>query len=153
MEDVDVTSRRWQAQMMQSAGPTSSSDKWTFFDMDEMNWTPVGLDPDADPDSVHTCLKALVNHTDEHGYSLQAVKYLPDSEVPRHRHDVAQIAFVVAGSVSLGNKFVGPGAGYYTPAFAPYKVKAGPDGVTMLEFRHSPLDFATEWVDGAPTLP
>jgi mannose-6-phosphate isomerase-like protein (cupin superfamily) len=144
---ADPGSREFQAYLMQSAGPRSTSDKWTFFAMDEMPWRAVGLEEGLDPDTTHTCLKALVNHTDADGYSLQAVKYLPDAEVARHRHDVAQIAFVVEGSASLGNKFIGPGEGYYTPAFSPYKVKAGPEGVVMLEFRHSPLTFETQWVD------
>lgn len=144
---ADPTSQEFQAYLMQSAGPRSTSDKWTFFNMNDMSWRAVGMEEDLDPDTTHTCLKALVNHTDADGYSLQAVKYLPNAEVPRHRHDVAQVAFVVSGSASLGNKFIGPGEGYYTPARAPYKVKAGPEGVVMLEFRHSPLNFNTEWVE------
>jgi mannose-6-phosphate isomerase-like protein (cupin superfamily) len=147
---ADPLSREFQAYLMQSAGPRSTSDKWTFFDMNEMPWRAVGLEEGLDPDATHTCIKALVNHTDGEGFSMQAVKYLPGAEVARHRHDVAQIVFVVEGSASLGNKFIGPGEGYYTPAFAPYKVKAGPEGVVMLEFRHSPLNFSTEWVDGGP---
>jgi mannose-6-phosphate isomerase-like protein (cupin superfamily) len=146
---ADPTSREFQAYLMQSAGPTSTSDKWNFFDMESMPWSAVGLEEGLDPDITHTCLKALVNHVDAGGYSLQAVKYLPDAEVARHRHDVAQVVFVLSGSASLGNKFIGPGEGYYTPAESPYKVKAGPEGVVMLEFRHSPLTFSTEWV-GAP---
>jgi mannose-6-phosphate isomerase-like protein (cupin superfamily) len=146
---ADPTSREFQASLMQSAGPMSSSNKWNFFDMDAMPWRPVGLDDDLDPDTTHTCLKALVNHVDEGGYSLQAVKYRPLAEVARHRHDVAQVVFVLSGSASLGNKFIGPGEGYYTPAEAPYTVKAGPEGVVMLEFRHAPLAFSTEWVDGS----
>jgi hypothetical protein len=142
----DPSSREWQGRMMQSAGPTSTSDRWTFFDLHSMDERAVVHEGQPDPATATTFLRALVNHTDTDGYSLQCVRYAPGAYVPRHHHDVAQIALVLQGEVSLGNRRVGPGAGYYTPPGGDYAVQVGPEGVTMVEFRHSPLAFETVWV-------
>jgi quercetin dioxygenase-like cupin family protein len=98
-----------------------------------------------------TSLKALVNPSDGSGCSLQAVRYQPNSVVPRHSHSVAQIVFVLEGEARQGNRVFGPGCGYYTPAGSVYSVQAGPDGVTLIEFRPTPLDFASDYV--AETTP
>jgi hypothetical protein len=130
---------------MQMTGPlTGTSDKWSFFNMNEQQWV-CGRDGKWDPDTTHTAIKALVNQTDPNGFSLWVVKYLPNVETPHHTHDVAQTIFVLEGSVSLGNKMLGPGEGYFTPAGKPYAAKVGPEGCVFLEFRHSPLNFDTTW--------
>ena len=134
-------------QMQKGGAPLSTSNKWSFFNMHELPWW-AGIDGTWDPDTTHTCTKPLVNQTDPDGFSLWVVKYLPNVETPRHKHDVAQTIFILEGSVSLGNKTLGPGEGYFTPANAPYSAKVGPEGCLFLEFRHSPLTFSTDWVDG-----
>lgn len=142
----DPTSREWQKQMMQSSGPVTRSDRVSFFDMNEMKERAVVHSAQPDPAKAGTFLRALVNHTDDDGYSLSAVRYAPGAYVPRHHHDVPQVVIVLEGEAFLGNRRIGPGAGYFTPAGSAYSVQTGDAGVTMLEFRHSPLSFETVWV-------
>jgi len=132
---------------MQSAGPTSTSDRWSFFDVDAMDETPVITADQPDPAAASTFLKALVNHTDAEGFSLQRVRYAPGAYVPRHSHDVAQVVMILEGAAYLGNRRFGPGQGYYTPAGKGYSVQVGEEGVTLIEFRHSPLTIETVWLD------
>jgi mannose-6-phosphate isomerase-like protein (cupin superfamily) len=143
----DPTTRAWQGQMMQSAGPMSTSDRWHFFDLAASPEHAVITEQQPDPDQASTFLRALVNHTDADGYSLQAVRYAPNAYVPRHHHDVAQIVLVLEGEAFLGNRRFGPGQGYYTPAGKGYSVQVGDEGVTLVEFRHSPLTIETVWLD------
>jgi len=95
-------------------------------------------------------VQVLLNQTDANGYSLQGVKYPPHAYIPRHHHDADQVVFVLEGELSQGNKVVKAGSGYYTPAGNAYAVKAGAEGVRLIEFRHSPLTFSTEWVEDDP---
>jgi mannose-6-phosphate isomerase-like protein (cupin superfamily) len=143
----DPSTREWQGQMMQSAGPTSTSDHWHFFDLHGLPETPVITPDQPDPAKATIFLRALVNHTDETGFSLQAVRYAPGAYIPRHHHDVAQVVLVLEGEAFLGNRRIGPGQGYYTPAGKGYSVQVGDDGVTLVEFRHSPLTIETVWLD------
>jgi quercetin dioxygenase-like cupin family protein len=146
--DGDPTTQEWQARMMQSAGPSTKSTKPCFFDIQAMPWRAVvtGLEsPEAAADPM-TSLKALVNPGDGTGCSLQAVKYRPNAVVPRHSHSVPQIVFIVEGEARQGNRVFGPGSGYYTPAGSVYSVQAGDEGVTLIEFRPTPLDFSSDYV-------
>lgn len=43
--------------------------------------------------------------------------------------------YVVAGEAILGQRRLGPGAGFFVPNGHPYKYTAGPAGVELLEFR------------------
>ena len=142
----DPTSREWQAQMMQSAGPITRANRVSFFDLHAMEERAVVHAGQTDPAKATTFLRALVNHADPDGFSLSAVRYAPGAYVPRHHHDVAQVVIVLEGDASLGSRRLGPGCGYFTPVGSDYAVQAGDDGVTMLEFRHSPLTFETVWV-------
>src|SRR5215831_15251026 len=119
----DPSTREWQGRMMQSAGPTSTSDRWHFFDLNGLAETPVITADQPDPAQATIFLRALVNHTDESGFSLQAVRYAPGAYIPRHHHDVAQVVLVLEGEAFLGNRRVGPGQGYYTPAGKGYSVQ------------------------------
>ena len=97
----DPTSREWQARLMQSAGPISRPDRVSFFDLHAMEERAVVYEGQADPEQATTFLRALVNHAEPEGFSLQAVRYAPGAYVPRHHHDarigVAASAFRVAG--------------------------------------------------------
>ena len=42
---------------------------------------------------------------------------------------------MVAGEIILGRRRLGPGSGFFVPNGMPYKYKAGPAGVEVLEFR------------------
>ena len=152
LENDDPTSRQWQAAMMRSAGPLTDPDKLSFFDLTTMPWTPVvtGREPADAVGHPMTSLKALVNPGGETGCSLQAVKYRPNAVVPRHRHDVPQIVMVLEGEARLGNRVFKPGSGYYTPADLAYAVHVGPEGATLIEFRPSPLNFSSHYVNEKP---
>jgi hypothetical protein len=148
----DPTTPEWQARMMQSAGPPTDPAKMSFFDLQAMPWTGVvtGRERPEDVGNPMTSLKALVNPNGDEGCSLQAVKYRPNAVVPRHRHDVAQIVLILEGEARLGNRVFKPGAGYYTPAHFAYSVQAGPDGVTLVEFRPTPLNFRSDYDSAMP---
>jgi len=148
----DPTTQEWQTRMMRSAGPPTDPEKMSFFDLHDMPWTGVvtGREQPEDIGNPMTSLKALVNPAGESGCSLQAVKYRPNSVVPRHRHDVAQVVMILEGEARLGSRVIKPGAGYYTPAGFAYSVHAGPEGVTLVEFRPTPLNFSSEYDAAKP---
>jgi hypothetical protein len=43
--------------------------------------------------------------------------------------------YIVAGSAVLGSRVLKPGDGFFVPNGMPYKYRAGPEGVEILEFR------------------
>ncbi len=57
----------------------------------------------------------------------------------------ADVALVLEGEAFLGNKRIGPGAGYYTPPGAPYAVQAGPEGIRFLLVSGKPLREPVAW--------
>lgn len=59
----------------------------------------------------------------------------PDYVLPRHSHDADCLYFVVSGEARMGRRTIGPGAGFFVPAGAPYAYSAGPEGIQILEFR------------------
>jgi quercetin dioxygenase-like cupin family protein len=124
-----------------STGPTSVSTKWSYFRADLSEATEI---PGPDGGSG-MFLQALVNHTDPDGYTLISVRYPPNSRVPRHSHDTAQIVLVLEGELRQGNRRFTAGCGYYTPPGAAYVVSAGDEGAHIVEFRHSPMTFSTDW--------
>jgi quercetin dioxygenase-like cupin family protein len=143
--------RQREGSIMQSAGPLTTSQKVSFFDLNAMPVVPVMTEDTPDPESAMIKIQAPVNHTEPDGYSLLCVRYAAGAEIPRHRHDVAQVVLVLDGEVWQGNRRFGPGMGYFTPAGSAYAIKAGPEGVRLVEFRHSPLTFQTEWVGEPPS--
>jgi len=131
-----------------STGATSESSRWTYFEIDADAATEIVVD------GVRTgsYLQALVNHTDADGYSLLSVRYPASAKVARHRHDVAQIVLVLEGELWQGNRRLPAGSGYYTPPNAPYRLQAGSEGALVLEFRHNPMTFTTDWLDDEPEV-
>ena len=128
-------------QFRRSTGPTSDSSKWSYFKAEKASATEI---PGPEGGSG-MFLQALVNHTDAEGYTLISVRYPPNTKVPRHSHDVPQVVMVLEGELRQGNRRLGPGAGYYTPAGGAYVVTAGADGAHVIEFRHNPMTFSTDW--------
>jgi quercetin dioxygenase-like cupin family protein len=124
-----------------STGPSSDSSRWTYFRADQAEATEI---PGPDGGSGNF-LQALVNHTDPNGYSLISVRYPPNTKVPRHSHDTAQIVVVLEGELRQGSRRLTTGCGYYTPANAAYVVSTGGEGAHVLEFRHNPMTFSTDW--------
>lgn len=69
------------------------------------------------------------------GYSLVESDLAPGTRVPRHKHNMAQVALVLEGSMKHGNKVLGPGDGYFTPPNGAYSFVVGPEGCRYVEFR------------------
>jgi quercetin dioxygenase-like cupin family protein len=168
---TDATTGRSMAQSYARHGArTTKSDRTTFFDGDQIPFfdptegSTTDLNAVSDvPESVRgkvdlneylgngtIQIQILLNQTDANGYSLQGVKYPPNAYIPRHRHDVDQVVLVLEGELRQGNRIVNAGSGYFTPAGDAYAVKAGPEGVHLVEFRHAGLNFSTEWVEDDP---
>jgi quercetin dioxygenase-like cupin family protein len=70
------------------------------------------------------------------GFSLVTVDFGPGYLLPRHSHDSDCLYYIVAGSLIMGTRTLGPGDGFFLPADQPYTYRAGPQGVKLLEFRH-----------------
>jgi hypothetical protein len=79
--------------------------------------------------------KVLFGDPEQGGMSLLWLWYAPSYALPRHRHDVDCLYYVLAGEAHLGNQVLKAGDGFFVPAGAPYSYRAGPDGVQVLEFR------------------
>ena len=71
------------------------------------------------------------------GMSLTHVWFGPDFQLFRHSHPAYGdcLYYVLTGSIIMGSKTLGPGDGFFVPNGLPYKYKAGPEGVQVLEFR------------------
>jgi len=61
--------------------------------------------------------------------------YKADYEVPVHSHTEDEIIFVRAGSMKLGNRLLGPGTTLAIAANTKYGFKAGPEGLSFVNFR------------------
>jgi mannose-6-phosphate isomerase-like protein (cupin superfamily) len=82
-------------------------------------------------------VKTLFRHDEDDGFSLVYAWFKPHYHLPRHSHNVDCLYYVVSGQVIMGSQVVGPGDGFYVPADQAYGYRAGPEGVEVLEFRHS----------------
>lgn len=71
------------------------------------------------------------------GMSLVHAWFGPNFPLFRHSHPRYGdcLYYVIAGEVILGSQRLGPGDGFFVPNEMPYKYKAGPEGVEVLEFR------------------
>ncbi|MBV9659667.1 MAG: hypothetical protein JO337_00765 [Acidimicrobiales bacterium] len=125
--------------LMQGAGPVTSVKDFSYFDIYSMPESQIAPD---------MSIQALVNHAEDDGQSMLMVRHWPGEVTPAHSHDVEQIVVVLEGSISQGNRTFVPGTGFFTPEHKKYGLQAGPDGVVRVEWRPSPLRFATDWVEG-----
>ena len=82
------------------------------------------------------------------GMSLTHVWFGPDFPLFRHSHPGYGdcLYYVLTGSIVMGSRTLGPGDGFFVPNGLPYKYKAGPEGVQVLEFR------AGGGIPGAPGM-
>jgi mannose-6-phosphate isomerase-like protein (cupin superfamily) len=71
------------------------------------------------------------------GFSLAQAWLKKDYPLTLHSHDGDCLYYVVAGSLRLGTEDLGPRDSFFVPAGTPYTYRPGPDGVEVLEFRHS----------------
>jgi len=71
------------------------------------------------------------------GFALVHAWFKAGYPLPRHSHDADGLYVVISGSLSLGTEHLEAGDGFFVPANAPYTYEPGPDGVEVLEFRHT----------------
>jgi hypothetical protein len=71
------------------------------------------------------------------GMSLIHAWFGPNFPLFRHSHPKLGdcLYYIVAGSAVLGSHVLKPGDGFFVPNGMPYKYRAGPEGVEVLEFR------------------
>jgi quercetin dioxygenase-like cupin family protein len=69
------------------------------------------------------------------GFSLVRAWFGPHYVLPRHTHDGDCLYYVAEGSLVMGSQVLEAGDGFFVPSDAPYAYEAGPEGVTVLEFR------------------
>jgi quercetin dioxygenase-like cupin family protein len=108
-----------------------------------------------------TDVRVAVRQTpEEGGFSILHVWFKADYPVLRHSHDADCLYYIVSGSAVLGSQTLRPGDGFFIPAGAPYGYDAGPEGVELLEIRHSVSQFdlqmhesnAGKWAAMADTI-
>jgi hypothetical protein len=66
---------------------------------------------------------------------LFEVRYPPGTRITPHAHDADEILVVVEGELHFGKQVYGPHSSVFIPRFTLYAFRAGPDGVTFLNFR------------------
>lgn len=71
------------------------------------------------------------------GFSLTHVWFKEGYSLPLHSHDADCLYYIIAGSIRMGTEELGPRDSFFVPAGVPYTYKPGPDGVELLEIRHS----------------
>ena len=71
------------------------------------------------------------------GLSLVHVWFGPNFSLFRHSHPRYGdcLYYVLAGEIRMGKRVLGRGSTFFVPDGQPYKYKAGPAGVELLEFR------------------
>src|ERR1700730_17948383 len=90
--------------------------------------------------------QSMVSNPDTDGISFTVFTFEPGTVMPRHRHDVDYIEFVLEGEVRYGNKRVGPGGGVYRSAGTPHTLTIGPQGAVVADFRAHTF-YRTEYLD------
>jgi hypothetical protein len=125
---------------MQSAGPMTSCHEFSFFDIYAMPEATV---------SEEMTIQALVNHAEPEGQSMLMVRHASANYTRTHSHDVDQIVVVLEGAIRQGNRTFTPGTGFFTPKGKKYNLRAGAEGTVRVEWRPSPLQFATNWAEPA----
>jgi hypothetical protein len=79
--------------------------------------------------------KELFCHAGDSGFSLVHTWFKSNYHLPRHRHNVDCLYYVISGSVLLGNQVLRGGDGFFVPRDHAYTYRAGQDGAEVLEFR------------------
>lgn len=89
---------------------------------------------------------AMVTNPDTDGMSLTIFRFAPGTVLPRHRHDVDYIEFILEGEVHHGNRVLRAGEGVYRAAGTPYTFTIGPEGAVIADFRAHTY-YRTDYVD------
>jgi len=66
---------------------------------------------------------------------LAELEFIPHAEAVIHKHDEAEIIYVLGGEMHFGKEVLKPGASIYIPGNTFYGFRAGPDGLRLLNFR------------------
>ena len=74
-------------------------------------------------------------HGDTEHPQLFELRFEPGSEVSVHAHEQDEIFYVVAGSMKLGNREIGPGSSVFVQGNTLYSFATGKDGLQVLNFR------------------
>jgi hypothetical protein len=128
----------WTWELMQSAGPQTAVNDFSYFDIRKMPERQLGA----------VAIQALVNHVEDAGQSMLMNRHAPGAVQRVHSHDVDQILVVLDGTLWQGNRSFPPGAGFFTPKGKRYGFRADRDSeVLRVEWRPSPLRFATDYGD------
>ena len=131
--------RAWDT--MQSAGPMTSVNELSYFDVHEMPEKQVAPD---------MWIQALVNHAEDDGQSMLMVHHAAGYFQTEHSHDVDQIVVVLEGTLAQGNRRFPPATGFFTPQNRKYTFSATEDrDMLRVEWRPSPLRFSTDYTDGS----
>jgi len=79
----------------------------------------------------------MFNQPKPDGMSLVHVWFGPNFPLFRHSHPQHGdcLYYIVAGSLIMGSRVLKAGDGFFLPNGMPYKYRAGPEGVEVLEFR------------------
>lgn len=71
------------------------------------------------------------------GFSLAHAWLKKDYPLTLHSHDSDCLYYVVAGTLRMGAEELGPMDSFFVPKDVPYTYRPGPEGVEVLEFRHT----------------
>jgi quercetin dioxygenase-like cupin family protein len=144
-----------------AAASGAATSKTTFFDLGSAAWVPVNHPTEGGPEYPDEIRGKVDLNAYFQGMSIQAIdcgayntlqtKVPPGFNVPRHKHNSAQIVFVMQGSAFQGKREFHVGEGWCTPAGSPYGIQAGPEGLIWLEVRTTPLSqLTTQWMETDP---
>jgi len=73
------------------------------------------------------------------GFALVHAWFKAGYPLPLHSHSADCVYFIIAGTLSLGTEQLQAGDGFFVPANAAYTYTPGPDGVEVLEIRHTAM--------------
>ena len=111
--------------------------------MDDMTFTEEGADASpitaAEIERFKSAGRLTVPFRQEGpgGFSLVSIEFAPGYLLPRHSHSSDCLYYIVEGGIVMGRRELGPGDGFFLPAEQVYAYHAGPQGVKLLEIRHS----------------
>jgi hypothetical protein len=71
------------------------------------------------------------------GFNLAYVWFKPNYPLLLHGHSADCLYYIVSGSLQLGDETLGPMDSFFVPDSAAYAYTVGPEGVEVLEFRHT----------------
>ena len=135
-----------------------------LFNLDQLEWTKVECPPNGE--GTGTLPESLIGKVDFEKYYAQGmwtayvdagafnilgVRLAPNYTIQRHHHNFHQLVLVHEGEAWQGNRRFVPGDGYFTRAYQPYSVTAGPEGSTAFEIRFDPIvNLETIWDEDNP---